>query len=150
MESDMRKIHRSTSMLLRKQRDQAKKDFLQDRRSGQFLVDTRCDDCAFVSLNESSNMAWKQRADPKLDGPRSLGYLPAQQSKRYDMKGKENEEKRERNLWRKTDAGHRKDERNRKTTSKDLKLFPNQQYLDHQTEPYKNDRYSDSIFPWYD
>ena len=101
----MRKIHRSTSMLLRKQRDQAKKDFLQDRRSGQFLVDTRYDDeFAFVSLNESSNMAWKQRADPKVEGPRSLGYLPAQQPKYNDLKGRENDEKRERNLWRKTDA----------------------------------------------
>ena len=127
-------------MLLRKQRDQAKKEFLQDRRSGQFLADTRYDDFAFVSLNESSDIAWKQRADPKVEGPRSLGYLADQQPKMYHMNTKENEEKRERNLWRKTDAGHRKDERNTKIASKDLKLFPNQQYLDHQTEPYKNDR----------
>jgi hypothetical protein len=139
MENDMRKIHRSTSMLLRKQRDQAKKDFLQDRRSGQFLLDTRCDDWAFVSLNETSNLVRKQREDPKVEGLRSLGYLPPQ-SKRFDIKGKENEEKRERNLWRTTDAGHRKDERSRKTSSKDLKLFCNQHHLDHQTEPYKNNR----------
>jgi hypothetical protein len=29
--------------------------FLQDRGSGQFLMDNRCDDWAFVSLLESSN-----------------------------------------------------------------------------------------------
>ena len=85
-------------------------------------------------------MVCEQRADPMLEGPRSLGYLPAQQSKRFDMKRKENEEKRESNLWRKTDAGHRKDDRTRKTASKDLKLFRNQQHLDHQTEKYQNDR----------
>ena len=107
----MREVHRSTSMLLRKQRDQAKKDFLQDRRSGQFLVDTRCDDWAYVCLNESSNMAWKQRADQKVEGQRSLGYLPAQQPKIYDMKGNTKGEKRERNFWRKPDTGHREDER---------------------------------------
>ena len=89
----MRKIHRSTSMLLRKQRDQAKKNFLQDRRSGQFLVDTHCEDWAFVSLNESSDMAWKRRVDPKVEGPRSLGYLPTQHPKKNAMKGRENEEK---------------------------------------------------------
>jgi hypothetical protein len=140
MESDMRKIHRSTSMLLRKQRDQAKKDFLQDRRSGQFLVDTRCDDWAFVSLNESSNMARKQRVSPKADGPRSLGYLPAQQPKRHDMKVKEKGEKRERNLWGKTDTGHREDERTVKPASKDLKLVRNQKHSELPTEPYQKER----------
>ena len=140
MENDMRKIHRSTSMLLRKQRDQAKKDFFQDRRSGQFLVDTHCEDWAFVSLNESSDMAWKRRVDPKVEGPRSLGYLPTQHPKKNAMKGRENEEKRERNLWRKTDTEHRDEERTRKTASKDLKIFRYQQHLEHQSKTPKNDR----------
>ena len=140
MENDIRKIHRSTSMLLRKQRDKAKTDFFQDRRSGQFLVDTRCDYWAFVSLNESSNMVCEQRADPMVEGPRSLGYLPAQQPKNNDMKGRENDEKRERNLWRKTDAEPKEEKRTRKNAFKDFKLFCNQQHSEHETKTPKNDR----------
>ena len=136
----MRKIHRSTSMLLGKQRDQAKKDFLQNRRSGQFLVDTHYDDFAFVSLNESSDIAWKQRADSKVEGPRSLGYLADQQPKKYYMKIKVNEEKRERNIWRKMESEHREEERNRKTSFKNLKLFRIQQHLEHPTENPKDER----------
>ena len=140
MESDMRKIHRSTSMLLRKQRDKAKTDFFQDRRSGQFLVDTRCDDWAFVSLNESSNMAWKRRVDPKEEGPTSLDHLPAQQPKGYNMKVEGKGEKRERNLWRKTDTGYREDEKTVKPASKNLKLFHNQKLSEHPTVSYQNER----------
>ena len=136
----MRKIHRSTSMLLRKPRDQAKRDLLQDRRSGQFLVDTRCNDWAFVSLNESSKMPLKQRLDPNEERPTSFGYFPAQQPKGYDMKVKEKCEKRERNLWRKTDTGHKEDKKTAKTASKDLKLFRNQNYSQHPTVPYQNER----------
>ena len=43
----------------------------------------------FVSLNEPCNMAWKQRVDPKEEGPTSLGYLPAQQLK-VKEKGEKN------------------------------------------------------------
>ena len=90
-----------------------------------------------MSLNESSNTAWKQRVDPKEEGPTSLGYLPAQQLKGYNMKGKEKGEKRERNLWRKTDIGHKE---TAKTASKELKLFHNQKHSEHPTVHHQNER----------
>ena len=73
-------------------------------------MDIRCDDWAFVSLNESASKAWKQRTDKKVEGPRSFDYLRAEHPKKYNIKAKENEEKREGNLWRKTDTANREDE----------------------------------------
>ena len=85
-------------------------------------------------------MVWKQRVDPNVEGPRSLGYLADQQPKKNHMNRKANEEKRERNLWRKTGTEHKKEERTRTNSFKNLKLFRNQQHLEHPTEIPNNER----------
>ena len=103
MDEERRKIHRSTSMYLRRQRDQAKRDFLQDRRSGHF---DQYGDLTYMSLNEPNTMG--QRSVSMMQGPRSLGYLGAGQLSRHDIHEEreerelENNDKRDKKLWRRS------------------------------------------------
>ena len=99
MDEERRKIHRSTSMYLRRQRDQAKRDFLLDRRSGHF---DQYGDLTYMPLNEG------QRSVSMMQGPRSLGYLGAGQLSRHDIHEEreegelENNDKRDKKLWRRS------------------------------------------------
>ena len=129
-------------MHLRKRRDQAKKDFLQDRRSGHFIADTRYDGWEYVSYQEHSAVARTQREDnanPIVGGPRSLGYLPADQPSRYyqhgpslvsdqgmtDRGGRGSDQTRERNLWRKSAIGVEEEEMDGGVVYKDFGLVDN-------------------------
>ena len=102
-------------MNLRKQRDQAKKDFLHDRRSGQFMVDTRYDDLAYMSMNETYAM---NRTESTIREPRSLGYIGAEQQSTDAVEGKGKKESRDRKLWGKTVGVSKETERNIQAASK--------------------------------
>ena len=107
---DLYKVHRSTSIRLRKRRDQAKKDFLLGSPSGQFVSDTRHDGWSYMSFQEPSapvhsrtsgpvSLSASQargevcadNSNPMPYSPRSLGYIPtvsaADLSSRYYQHG---------------------------------------------------------------
>ena len=103
MDDERRRIHRSTSMYLRRQRDQAKRDFLQDRRSGHF---DHYGDLTYMSLNDPITQG--QRSVSMMQAPRSLGYLGQEQLSRNDIyedvedRGAEADEIRDKKLWRRS------------------------------------------------
>ena len=105
-------------MNLRKQRDQAKKDFLHDRRSGQFMVDTRYDDLAYMSMNETYAMPQMFITESKVREPRSLGYIGAEQQSKDAVEGNGKKESRDRKLWGKTVGVSKETERNIQAASK--------------------------------
>ena len=103
MEEEIRRIHRSTSMILRKRRDQAKKEFLQNRRSGHY-PDVLQDDPTFTSMNFCSLVEDPIKPTMLTSGPRSLGCLNTTQTSRNNRgksKGRENELLKDEKLWRK-------------------------------------------------
>ena len=110
-------------MNLRKQRDQAKKDFLHDRRSGQFMVDTRYDDLAYMSMNETYAMP----QESMVREPRSLGYIGAEQQSTDAVEGKVKKESRDRKLWGKTVGLSKEAERNIKATKNAIWFYSNSQ-----------------------
>ena len=95
---DLYKMHRKASIRLRKRRDQAKKDFLQESQSDQFPSDIRHDGWSYMSFKSPSaqsrtsgpvslfeNTIRRELLDSNamMNSPRSLGYIPTMSSKYY-------------------------------------------------------------------
>ena len=68
---DKYKVQRSTSIRLRKKRDQAKKEFLRDRRSGDFGYNSNHGGWSYLSFPSTQNVI-----KPDMPGPMSLGVTP--------------------------------------------------------------------------
>ena len=85
------KMQRSTSVRLRKRRDQARKEFLKERNSGEFGYRSHHDGWSYVAFKTPENGAQPNRLGPVslgvnpvrghpphplAGGARSLGFLP--------------------------------------------------------------------------
>ena len=85
------KMHRSTSVRLRKRRDQARKEFLKERKSGEFGYSSHHDGWSYVSFQSPENGTQPNRPGPVslglnsvrchpqhpiIGGARSLGFIP--------------------------------------------------------------------------
>ena len=81
-QADGYKMHRSTSIRLRKRRDQARKEFLKDRRSGEFGYSSHHDGWSYVSFKNPQNVVHTDRS-----GPVSLGLNPVRGHPRHPMAG---------------------------------------------------------------
>jgi len=68
---DKYKVQRSTSIRLRKKRDQAKKEFLRDRRSGDFGYNSNQGGWSYLSFPSTQSVI-----KPDMPGPLSLGVTP--------------------------------------------------------------------------
>ena len=89
--TDEYKMQRTTSVRLRKRRGQAKKEFLKDRRSGEFGYNTRPDGWSYVSFQDPATVAQthtsgpvslvvnpvSDNSNPMAGGPRSLCFIPS-------------------------------------------------------------------------
>ena len=86
------KMHRSTSIRLRKRRDQARKEFLNERKSGEFRYSSHHDGWSYVSFQSPENGTQPNRPGPVslglnsvrchpqhpiIGGARSLGFIPS-------------------------------------------------------------------------
>jgi len=74
--ADNFKMHRSTSIRLRKRRDQAKKEFLRDRRSGEFGYSSKPEGWSYVSFPNPQNEHQLQRSGPVSMGMGHQNGLP--------------------------------------------------------------------------
>ena len=150
---DIYELHRSTSIRLRKRKEQAKKNFLQDRSTEECVYDdARHDERTYMSIQDHSMKPRKREtySDNSLMniGPRSLGCIPSKSvsdipskysqrragpaTKSNDIvrnRERVSEDPRDKRLWRRSNIGLVRVESERKVLEDNWRYHENSQHI---------------------
>jgi len=150
----MYELNRSTSIRLRKRKEQAKKHFLQDRSNEEFVYDTRHEERTYMSIQDQPMKPTKREKHSNLSinlmtrGPRSLGCIPSKSvsdlPSKYNQqktglvnesndfvksRGRRTEESRDKKLWRRSTIGLGTEENARRVMENNYGYYDNSQHI---------------------